>query len=180
MKSKLYSVFAVVLSISIIVSTMFSSIFSVAAISDIGDYEGGEELVTKHTVGDWISNANEHWHYCTECEQDVDKAAHTASDWIVDTDATAETAGHKHKECTVCGYVMEEEDIPVILTHIPGDINNDGKVNNKDLTRLFQYLSKWNVEVNAQALDVNGDGKVNNKDLTRLFQYLSKWDVQIF
>ena len=64
--------------------------------------------------------------------------------------------------------------------HVSGDINNDDKVNNKDLTRLFQYLSKWNVEVNAAALDINGDGKVNNKDLTRLFQYLSKWDVEIF
>ena len=65
-------------------------------------------------------------------------------------------------------------------THTPGDINKDGKVNNKDLTRLFQYLSDWDVEVDANAIDVNGDGKVNNKDLTRLFQYLSDWDVQIF
>ena len=66
------------------------------------------------------------------------------------------------------------------VTHIPGDINDDGSVNNKDLTRLFQYLSDWDVTVNADALDVNGDGSVNNKDLTRLFQYLSDWDVQIF
>ena len=65
-------------------------------------------------------------------------------------------------------------------THIPGDINMDGRVNNKDLTRLFQYLSDWDVQVDSNALDVNGDGKVNNKDLTRLFQYLSDWDVQIF
>jgi hypothetical protein len=63
--------------------------------------------------------------------------------------------------------------------HIPGDINGDGSVNNKDLTRLFQYLSDWDVEVNEAALDVNGDGSVNNKDLTRLFQYLSDWDVEI-
>ena len=65
-------------------------------------------------------------------------------------------------------------------THLPGDINGDGKVNNKDATRLFQYLSDWDVEVVEAALDVNGDGRVNNKDATRLFQYLSDWDVEIF
>lgn len=67
-----------------------------------------------------------------------------------------------------------------VINYIPGDINADSKVNNKDLTRLFQYLSDWDVEVDGHALDVNGDGKVNNKDLTRLFQYLSDWDVEIF
>lgn len=82
---------------------------------------------------------------------------------------------------TVSGGSAEET---ITLTkpqqgHIPGDINDDGKVNNKDLTRLFQKLSGWNVEVVEAALDVNGDGKVNNKDLTRLFQYLSGWNVQI-
>ncbi len=66
-----------------------------------------------------------------------------------------------------------------ILAYVPGDINSDGTVNNKDVTRLFQYLSDWDVNVNEAALDVNADGAVNNKDLTRLFQYLSDWDVEI-
>ena len=83
--------------------------------------------------------------------------------------------------CLICGEkIADGEIIPKLTTHTPGDINKDGKVNNKDLTRLFQYLSDWDVEVDANAIDVNGDGKVNNKDLTRLFQYLSDWDVQIF
>ena len=66
-----------------------------------------------------------------------------------------------------------------VADYVPGDINADGTVNNRDLTRLFQYLSNWNVAVNEPALDVNGDGSINNRDLTRLFQYLSNWNVEI-
>lgn len=58
-----------------------------------------------------------------------------------------------------------------------GDVNEDGKVNNKDLTRLFQYLSGWNVYANENMLDINGDKCINNKDITRLFKYLSGWEV---
>ena len=65
-------------------------------------------------------------------------------------------------------------------TYVPGDINGDVEVDNKDLIRLFQYLSEWGVEVNEDALDVNGDQAVDNKDLIRLFQYLSEWNVEIF
>lgn len=74
--------------------------------------------------------------------------------------------------CTGCGIQND--------SYVPGDINGDNDVNNKDLTRLFQYLSNWDVNVVEAALDVNGDGDINNKDLTRLFQYLSNWDVQIY
>lgn len=70
------------------------------------------------------------------------------------------------------------EKIP--LTHIPGDINDDGVVNNKDLTRLMKYLSGEDVLVSEDALDVNGDGNINNKDLTRLMKFLSGEDVDIY
>ena len=142
-------------------------------------YTGDETAATGHTLGDWLSDEENHWKVCSECAAIVDSAAHTASDWITDIEATAEAAGHKYKECTVCGRVLEEEEIPKLIAHVPGDINGDGVLNNKDLTRFFQYLSDWDVEVNEDALDVNGDGNVNNKDLTRLFQYLSDWDVEI-
>lgn len=71
----------------------------------------------EHTSGtEWKSDSNNHWHICTVdgCGVIIEdsKAAHTASDWIIDTAATATTDGTKHKECTECGYVMETGTIP--------------------------------------------------------------------
>ena len=66
-----------------------------------------------------------------------------------------------------------------VASYIPGDINGDGKVNNRDAARLMQYLAGWDVECVTAAMDVNGDGKVNNRDAARLMQYLAGWDVEI-
>ena len=67
-----------------------------------------------------------------------------------------------------------------MIDYLPGDINMDGKVNMKDVTRLHQYVVKWPVEVNLAACDTNGDGKINMKDVTRLHQYVVKWPVEIY
>ena len=72
-------------------------------------------------------------------------------------------------------WVAEENSI-----FLAGDINGDGVVNNKDLTRLMKYLSGEDVYVVEKALDVNGDGSCNNKDLTRLMKYLAGEDVKIY
>ena len=83
--------------------------------------------------------------------------------------------------------IYDKDENPVNLTvesggvtvtnAVAGDVNGDGVANNKDVTRLFQYLAKWSVTVSEATVDINGDGVVNNKDVTRLFQYLAKWDV---
>ncbi len=70
---------------------------------------GGEHT---HSYGsDWKSNADKHWHECS-CGAKAEEAAHTASEWITDTPATATTDGTKHKECTVCHLVLETGTIP--------------------------------------------------------------------
>ena len=53
-----------------------------------------------------------------------------------------------------------------------GDVNGDGKLNNRDLGLLQQALGDWDVTVVGNA-DVNGDGRVNNRDLGYLQQVLS-------
>ena len=62
---------------------------------------------------------------------------------------------------------------------LPGDINGDGRVNNKDVTRLQKYQKGDEVEVMELNLDVNGDGKANNKDITRLQKYLKDDEVEL-
>jgi hypothetical protein len=66
-----------------------------------------------------------------------------------------------------------------IIEYISGDVNDDGKVNNKDLGLLLQHLNGWSVNVVELACDVNRDGKVNNKDLGILLQYLNGWPVEL-
>lgn len=63
---------------------------------------------------DWSSDETNHWHACTAANCDgtvADKAAHTASDWIVDKAATETEVGSEHKECTVCKKVLETREI---------------------------------------------------------------------
>ena len=141
--------------------------------------DGEETDFADHTIGDWLTDATYHWHYCSVCEGALDQAEHTY-EWVVTKEATAEENGTESEVCSVCGYATGNTRELIFVSHMAGDINGDKAVNNKDLTRLFQYLSDWEVEVDESALDVNGDGSVNNKDLTRLFQYLSDWDVEIF
>ena len=65
-----------------------------------------------HSYGtDWKYDDTNHWHEC-ECGDKADVAAHSASEWIVDTAATETADGAKHKECTVCKKVLETEKIP--------------------------------------------------------------------
>ncbi len=60
----------------------------------------------------WEKDVDRHWHECTAGDgARFEEAAHTAGDWIVDKPATETEAGSKHKECTVCGYVMQTESI---------------------------------------------------------------------
>ena len=76
------------------------------------------------------------------------------------------------------GFRVENGTVTVV-DFTPGDVNGDGRVNNKDLGLLQQYLNDWNVTLNRTAADANGDGRVNNKDLGLLQQYLNDWNVEL-
>ena len=59
---------------------------------------------------------------------------------------------------------------------LPGDINEDSKVDTKDAIFLFRYVAGWDVDVDTAALDVNGDNKITTKDAVTLFRYAAGWE----
>lgn len=66
-----------------------------------------------------------------------------------------------------------------IRNHIPGDLNGDGIVNNKDLGLLQRKINRWNVDIIEAAADVNADGVINNKDLGLVQRKINRWDIEL-
>ncbi|MCI9671066.1 MAG: hypothetical protein HFF49_05850 [Lawsonibacter sp.] len=67
----------------------------------------------------WYNNSSHHWRECRAegcpIKENSEKTAygtHAAGSWITDQGATSSQAGSRHRECTICGYVMERETIP--------------------------------------------------------------------
>ena len=135
---------------------------------------------TGHSWNAWESQDDiYHRRVCENDPSHTEQEEHEWDEGVITKEPSATEAGTRTYHCTVCNAV-KDEDIPAIdPQYTAGDINGDGVVNNKDLTRLMKYLSGEDVEVTEAALDVNGDGTVNNKDLTRLMKYLAGEDVQI-
>lgn len=69
-----------------------------------------------HDYGtDWVTDADKHWHECG-CGNLIDVGEHSFA-WVVDQQATEETTGLKHEECTVCGYRRNEGTVIDKLDH---------------------------------------------------------------
>lgn len=112
-----------------------------------------EHVWTTEWTIDTVDNEY-HWHVCTKCGAIADKKAHAytivtdngtnhtrececkvfyvedhiSSDWIIDTPATATTAGSMHKECTVCKHKMQTEVIPATGEIEPPTPDNPGTI----------------------------------------------------
>lgn len=68
-----------------------------------------------------------HWTECPDIGVTTGTAIHTTGDWVVDTPATIEQEGIKHRECTVC-HAVETEVIPKLPSS--NDSSNTGNDNN--------------------------------------------------
>ena len=99
---------------------------------------------------------------CTECGDSYDEPIPATGEHVYEDDLD--------EECDECGDLRE---LPEKPTYEQGDINGDGKVNNRDLGILQRYLNGGQATAIEEMLDVNGDGKVNNRDLGILQRILN-------
>lgn len=73
----------------------------------------------------WANDKSGHWHECA-CGKTTEPESHIAGDWITDIEAAAAEDGHRYKECTICGYIMEEETFKAEKTAAPVISPNGG------------------------------------------------------
>ena len=62
---------------------------------------------------------------------------------------------------------------------LPGDVNEDGAVDEKDALIVMQYDAGWNIIINGWQGDVNADGHTDLSDAVLIFQYAAGLDVQL-
>ena len=61
--------------------------------------------------------------------------------------------------------------------YVLGDLDGNGRINNRDMGMLQQYINEWPVNINMDAADLDGNGRVNNRDLGKLQQIINEWDI---
>ena len=85
---------------------------------EVCDQSYGEPSPSNHThLSDWASDETGHWKTCSACSTDIEKTAHTYSEWQITQKATAAEAGAKCRECSVCHYKETAAIPPVPCTH---------------------------------------------------------------
>ena len=105
-----------------------------------------------HDCGEaWDCYETYHTQYCLRCGEAQNYGEHTYE----------KDGAH----CDACGYANPD-------AVQPGDVNGDGKVNNRDLGLLQKYLNGASIEISA-ATDLDGNGKINNRDLGLLQKLLN-------
>ncbi len=69
--------------------------------------------------------------------------------------------------------------LPIFASAMPGDVNNDNAVDEKDAVALARYLAGWKIEIDETNADVTADGKVDENDAVLLARYLAGWNVEL-
>lgn len=142
-----------------------------------------EELCLAHNSNLWISYGTLRGVLPGANRADAIKANFNASELLI---VNSEGTPVKDDDFVgTCSMVCLTDNTGAILDHITvvvvGDLNNDGRVNNKDVAILTRFLVGKETLNDHQriAADVNADGNINNMDASRLARYLVGKDVLI-
>ena len=100
--------------------------------------------------------------------------------FTVDEDAEEGTytveAYVKEGSCTVEGSITFEVK-KAASNRLPGDANDDGKVNARDALLIAKYAAGWeDLEINLENAEVNEDGRVNARDALAIAKYAAGWE----
>lgn len=83
----------------------------------------------------WANDKSGHWHECA-CGKTTEPESHIAGDWITDVEAAAAEDGHRYRECTICGYIMEEETFKAEKTASPVISPNGGTFTSSQIVTI--------------------------------------------
>ena len=82
-----------------------------------GEPYGGLDPSNHTHLSDWKFDETDHWKTCSACSTDIEKTAHTYSEWQITQKATVAEVGAKCRECSVCHYKETAAIPPVPCTH---------------------------------------------------------------
>ena len=91
---------------------------------------------------DWTSDATDHWHNCSGCEEVSGKTAHIFGEWTVTKTATCTEKGSRKRTCSVCKYEATE------------DISAKGHAYSEDWTS--DAIDHWHTATCEHAEEVSG------------------------
>ena len=65
------------------------------------------------------------------------------------------------------------------VKRVPGDVNEDGKINSRDALAVLKHAAGQEVNINTANADVNADGKINSRDALAILKYAAGQDVTL-
>ena len=135
-------------------------------------YSGGESSIT---VPDWYDGLP-----VTE----IGKSAfmgQTGIETVALPSTIVRIGASAFKGCTnlykLSKYTASDE--PPVTVRVPGDADDDGKVNAFDVLLLLQYEAGWNVSPETDNADVDASGGIAMDDILLILRYCAGEDVTL-
>lgn len=96
------------------------------------------------------------------------------------TPPTEREYGYTETRCSRCGDIYSIDGYVLSTgTHTPGDVNNDGVINMKDVVLLGRYVDGESVLIAEDAAEVNADGMITIDDYKAVKRFAAGWGVKL-